>query len=321
MRFACRPQSILTGSLLLLALLTPGAAGAGTFILPHFIEKSGTVSSGVATFDTNLYATHAGGLVGTPNSGAGWIHLYLFDDSTDAPMQGLSGDICNPCSYRLNATTRSRVIQFGTPIEAAGGFSSSSTRRGYAVVQTTGDIASLNLSAELALSNGADKGEFDRSGLALQEIGAQSAHTLVIPDLVETSRSAATSTDAIDTTLFVTYGRGLVGTGPGTAAAVDFYLFDAATSQPLLAKGGAQVCNPCHYDLSTAARKVQIKLEALINTAGGFAKATARGFGVIVVSGDDPNGVSFQGWMLKSHTSPFDVSVFDFLPQPLKAAE
>jgi hypothetical protein len=42
--------------------------------------------------------------------------------------------------------------------------------------------------------------------------------------------------------------------------------------------------------------------------------------GVIVVGGSDPDGVELQGFVVNSHTSAFDLSVFGFDPQPITAA-
>jgi hypothetical protein len=63
-----------------------------------------------------------------------------------------------------------------------------------------------------------------------------------------------------------------------------------------------------------------MSLEDLIVDAGGFpAGRVVLGFGVIVVGGADPDGVNLQGFVVNSHTSAFDVSVFGFVPEEVRA--
>jgi hypothetical protein len=74
------------------------------------------------------------------------------------------------------------------------------------------------------------------------------------------------------------------------------------------------------FDLNMGARKTSITIDDLIVARGGFGAATNRdAFGVVVLDGDTTN-VKLQGFVVNSHTSAFDLSVFGFEPQPLAAA-
>ena len=75
--------------------------------------------------------------------------------------------------------------------------------------------------------------------------------------------------------------------------------------------------------LTDPSRKAALKLDDLISAqprGSAFSSRVKLGFGVIVVSGTDPDGVSLQGFVANATSNPMDLSVFGFEPQPLKAA-
>jgi len=144
-----------------------------------------------------------------------------------------------------------------------------------------------------------------------------SADTFVFPHVLERSGTIANTPYTFDTTMFMTYSSTAIGGG----ASVDTYLFDQATGAPMRV-GSTDVCNPCTNDLTVAQSSAWLRVDDCIVAAGGYASehGVKLGFGVVVVGGQDPDGVNVQGFVVNSHTSPFDLSVFGFEPQPLQAA-
>ena len=149
------------------------------------------------------------------------------------------------------------------------------------------------------------------------------AKAFVLPHVLEKSGTINSKAETSDTTIYATYTRGVLGQGHGHQrghATVSLYLFEDDGTPWMGAKGNAPVCNPCALDLDSSHRKVSFPLERLIDAAGGFGGAVEMsGFGVLVVDGDS-DGVNIQGFVVNAHTSPFDLSVFGFDPQPIVAA-
>jgi hypothetical protein len=87
---------------------------------------------------------------------------------------------------------------------------------------------------------------------------------------------------------------------------------------------GEEICNPCEFELSPAAKKLSIRIDDLIVAHGGFPPPGAgaqviTGYAIMTVSNDDAN-IAIQGFVVNSHSGPFDLSVFGFEPQEIKAA-
>ena len=145
------------------------------------------------------------------------------------------------------------------------------------------------------------------------------ARTYVIPHILEKSGTISNTQFTFDTNIFMTYTPGLAGTRPGTGATVELYLFDQSSSTPLMNNGQA-VCNPCSFPLDTTNRFRSIRIDDLITVKGNFDKSVKLGYGVIVVGGQDPDGVNLQGFVVNAHSNPFDLSISGFEPQPITAA-
>jgi len=146
------------------------------------------------------------------------------------------------------------------------------------------------------------------------------AKAFVLPHVLE--KSGVQGSPDVHTELHMTYVSGLRGAKPTAGdAKVELYLY-TDTSQPFRSLTGNNVCNPCSYALNSRVRKKSVSFEQAIKEAGGYpiAPEAKLGFGVIVVSGSDPDGVNLQGFVVNSHTSAFDLSVFGFEPQPIIAA-
>lgn len=116
-----------------------GFLRANTFVIPHVLEKSGSVNTVQYTFDTTIFATYAGGLAGTVDQAAGAkIDFYLFDQTGGGVMQGAGGDICNPCTFNMSSQNRKQPIKVDALLEAKGGFNPNPVRLGFGVLVVTG---------------------------------------------------------------------------------------------------------------------------------------------------------------------------------------
>lgn len=139
-----------TGLPIPLALRVPCGGGGGgqstgkrTFVFPHILETEGSASDQDRTFDTTLFITYAGSLDPTvPDPGAA-VDIYLFDETTGAPLlDGLGGEVCNPCSMVLgddSISPRKRKINIEALVTAAGGGMPSPSLEVLAVAVATGD--------------------------------------------------------------------------------------------------------------------------------------------------------------------------------------
>jgi hypothetical protein len=150
--------------------------------------------------------------------------------------------------------------------------------------------------------------------------GTAMAKTFVLPHILEKSGTISNSPNTFDTQVEITYARGLVDGKTAKGATASLYLYDS-TGALLVGAGGATVCGPCEMSLggSGSLRKVSVRIDDLITAKGGFAspQEVVTGFGVLVVNGDDKN-VAVQGFVVNSHTGPFDLSFLPIPAEPVK---
>lgn len=299
-----------------------------TYVVPHILETSGSINTTTFTFDTFVYAVYTPGLPGTrPGSGAS-VEVFLYDEDSGEPMIGGNGTpVCNPCTFRLSSQSRKQTISLENLITESGGFGGSKTKQGFAVISVGGeDPSGVSLYGFVVNSH---TGPFDFSvfGFEPQPIAAEAGQmkkAFVLPHILETSGKTASDPFSFDTTLFATYSPGLAGTSPGDGATVELYLYDNS-GQALKGKDGTVVCGPCSFDLTSggsgtpAHRKLSVRIDDLIVAKGGFDQNVKLGFGLIVVGGADPDRVALQGFVVNSHTSPFDLSVFGFSPEEVRS--
>jgi hypothetical protein len=131
------------------------------------------------------------------------------------------------------------------------------------------------------------------------------ARSFVLPHVLEKSGMSVAAV----------YTPGLPGAkAKGGGATVELYLY-SNDGKPMVGANGRALCNPCSWRLTAEARKQTIDISALVQTARGV----KLGFGVIVVGGQDPDGVNVQGFVVNSHVN--DLAVFGFDPQPISAPE
>lgn len=141
-------------------------------------------------------------------------------------------------------------------------------------------------------------------GLAGQR-GAR--RTWVIPHVLERAGRITTTPNSFDTELhMVNLDR---------AAVVEISVFES-NGEPLRSRTGQAVCNPCTVTFAAAPKQV-FSLEERIEAAGGFARSVVTGYAVITSRGSTE--VAMQGFVINSHTGPFDLSVFGFTPEEVRS--
>ena len=141
--------------------------------------------------------------------------------------------------------------------------------------------------------------------------------SFVLPHVLERSGTLSNAATTFDTTLFTTYTSGLVGADRTHDVPLDIFLFDNGKPVDL---STAVPCATCSFALA-GGRKQLLRIDNLLTPShpvppAGFCKL---GFGVIAVSGGGDD-VDLQGFVVNSHTSAFDLSVFGFTPAPIAAS-
>jgi hypothetical protein len=280
---------------------------ARTFVIPHFLERAGKTSETAPTFDTIISAAYAG------NSSAN-IDIFLFDNAGQ-PLRGITGPVCNPCTYTLSASFRSQRIVFDDIIVNSGGGFDAAIKQGFATIVVGGaDPDNVGLDVKIMASR-ANSGDLSVATVKPVLWDPSFHREQIIPYFLEKSGSINNTQFTFDTTFYFTYAGGLGGVFPGLGASIDLYLFDDSGSP--LSAGGSVVCGPCTYALDTSTRKTIVRLEDLIVQRGGDIKEKTSGFAVAIVSGIDPAGASVGALVANAHTGPFDLSLTWFAAEKL----
>src|ERR1043166_851150 len=205
---------LLSGLVSLLYFSASNGALAKTLVIPHIIEKSGSIKNTTFTFDSTIVLTYNGSLNGNDTKSA-TVDLYLYDEATGQLMRGTSSTVCGPCSYALSAKQRKVTIQLDDLITTNGGGFDTVVKLGFAILVISGDGADA-VNAQGFVVNSHTSG-FDLSvfGFEPQPIAASAARTVVLPHVLESSGSAATSSSSFDTEIHMTYTGGLPGGSSG----------------------------------------------------------------------------------------------------------
>ncbi|MBP9663274.1 MAG: VCBS repeat-containing protein [Pyrinomonadaceae bacterium] len=270
------------------------------------------------SFSTDLNAFYAGEAGAT-------VNLRLYDDLTGLPLLSMTNQpVCNPCSVNLTNINRKHLFSFDALIRAAGGFPRPDVR-GFATLEVTGDTKNVSVQD---IGTNTHTGPNDVELHALDPQGGPdhfydrlTGNTFVIPHILEKQGTITNIPFTFDTSLLMTYMGGLPGFPTGSGADIDLFLFDETTGQ-VMTNQGLVVCGPCNYTLTQSARKQSILVDDLITRDGTvpFDTGVKLGFGVIVVGGQDPDGINIQGFVTNTHAGAFDLSVFGFEPQPILGA-
>lgn len=290
--------------------LTAERAGGDTFVLPHVLEVSGRITNTPYTFDTTIFATYAAGLGG----GAATVDLYVFDETTGAPLRGSGGtNVANPVSATLNAANPSvQWVVDDLIVNNGGGFPAGNpVVLGFGLIVVNGDPDGVNITSAVVNAR-SGPGDLAVFGFDPQPIPAATSgageSSYWLGGLLEGPGRADQYGGCFDTTIFAVYTAGLVDGLLPSGAQLDVYLFDETTGLPLRV-GGGDVCGPCTFSLDADHRKASILLDDLITAAGGFSSIDPLSIGARVVVTGDVENVALQGLVVNSHTSPFDVTM------------
>jgi hypothetical protein len=314
-------------------VVTGDGPGSGqtqkTVVFPHALETSGRVATTNFTFDTTIFMTYSGAMFSPPTpdqyAQAAW---FLLDQTTGLPAVSATGqEVCNPCTFQMGAGNHRVIANVDNLFAAAGGVPATPVQlTGYAVA--TGDVDNVVLDAVVTNSHAGPqdlsaygvvpRDQFGGGGTGGGGAGGTMRRTFVLPHILETSGKIS-SPNSFDTTIFATYVGGLPGMGPASSSSIDLYLFDEQTGEPMTGSGGSTVCNPCSLPLGASTRTLSISIEDLVVAAGGFdATGVKLGYGILVVGGDDPEGVTLQGFVVNSHSGPFDLDVAPINPRAIR---
>lgn len=130
------------------------------YSIPHILERSGTTSTTTYTFDHTIFATYTAGQAGLASGAGATLALYLFDNNAGSPLANHGENVCFPCSFTLDSSTRKLTIGIDALITARGGSFDSNVKLGHALIVLTGDTTNVSLTSLLA---NAHTGPFDLS--------------------------------------------------------------------------------------------------------------------------------------------------------------
>ncbi len=154
--------------------------------------------------------------------------------------------------------------------------------------------------------------------VALLTADSASARTHAFPHVFDTKGRVSNTPWTFDTTMFITYSGDVACTGGGLSdQQVDIYLYDDE-GHPLTSLTGTDICAPCTVTVGAADRSASFSLETAADAAGGMPNVLS-GFAIVSVNGDDVENVSIQGYVVNAHTNAFDLSVFGFTPEEVRA--
>jgi len=290
------------------ALVLVGVAGAGmatsaaarTFVVPHVLETQGRVASVPHAYDTEFMLTYAPGLAGTAAGAGATTALTLYDDSGQLLKSATGEVVCAPCQYSTGTTTspaRRVTISVDDLIMAHGGFGTTSApKRGFAVLEVTGDPDNLSMESRVEYSEDTP-GDISICPKLPRDVLKdyfEPATPRVLTFACLRDRAGNTTT-AHNTDLFLhaVYTGGLGSVPAGGGATVELYLYDEQGA-PLSSTAGP-VCAPCTYALGTGQSTSPVRwLEIVISSLPSM-PMDQQGFAVVRLAGPDPGAVVLEG--------------------------
>ena len=295
----------------------PGAAAAKTFVIPHIVESKGTIANTQYAFDTIIRMAY-GSVPGGPGLGAS-ADLYLYNNDGTLMQSQTLQTVCNPCTFPLGGGNPSvALMRIENQLILAGDFQGSKT--GFAVVNVGGSNPEA-VGGVGQISN-SHTSAFDVSFYyePLHEVSTGGANhkTFILPHILETNGTISNTQFTFDNTINVTYAAGLGGLAAGPGATLNLYLINSDGAGFWEGAADAYVCAPCQFTLDGANRKENIRLENLINAAGGFNFGSKTGYALLELDGD-VDAVSMTSYISNSHTSAFDLSVAITVPEEIVA--
>lgn len=283
-----------------------------TRIIPWFAETSGSVSSKPQAFDTTFLMTYVGGLAGVAGNGGANVDLYTYD-AQGAPLQGLNGDVCNPCTFGLSETNRKVSARLEDFIQERGGFKQPvGITSGFTMVVISGPDPINVTVGELVENSYQTPSNVEQAWIEAAAPGGESS-TYVMPFFLDGGANTLESPRASEAPILLTYSSGLAGTPDGGGATVDLYLYDFDGNTPLKGADGVTICAPCTYELSKAARRQTIRVGDLVRPHG-HTPSSSNVHAVVVAHGSDPRGVKVQALFMDSHDNAGDLSIHPIAP-------
>jgi hypothetical protein len=321
------PLELVRSAFLLLTFLSvlgapavlPRDAAAKVFVLPHIVESKGTISNTQYAFDTVIRMAY-GSVPGGPGLGAS-VDLYLYNNDGTLMQSQTLQTVCNPCTFPLGGGDPSVVqMRIESLLIAAGDFAGS--KSGFAVLNVGGsDPDAVGGVGHISNSH---TSAFDLSFYfePLDEVstGGSNHRTFILPHVLESNGTISNTQFTFDNTINVTYAAGLAGLPAGPGATLDLYLINSDGAGFWEGADDVYVCAPCQFTVDGANRKENIRLESLINAAGGFNFGSKTGYALIEVDGD-ADAVSMTSYVSNAHTSAFDLSIAMMVPEEIIAPE
>lgn len=304
-----------------------GRLEAKTFVLPHVLEKSGTVNNTPFTFDTTMFATYVPGGGGIP--GPNNVEIFVFDAGSEQPILTPGGPVANPVdTFTLgpDPLPQTRSLRIDDRIMAAGGYFDNAAKFGFGIIVIGGsDPDNVNVQAYIVNSHTSslDVAVF---GFTPQEINAvndggaaDETKILRMDGIRETPGNPFQFGGCTDTTIHATYAAGLLDGAPSGSVTLGLTLF-GLDDQPLLSAANKPVALNKPFTLSAADRQLGINIDQLITAAGGFTGPLMQGYAVITAAGDT-DWLAITGSRNQSLSSPNfqNITQLPALPEPAGA--
>ena len=303
--------SVGTVFLLLLGAIVPLRAHARTFLVPHVLEKEGTVSNTTYTFDTTLWMTYSPGMVDNEPVSSATVDLYLLNNDGSPMLSTTAVPVCNPCSFNLDGTTRRQTASLENLITSAGA-GGWNVKTGFALLEVSGDDTHVAISMGVANAH-SSAFDLDMYFPEVRELPGgldPSLRLIVFPYIFESQGTTGSSPYSFDTWIYAAYAGGVAGSSipAGSGAYVYLYLFDSNGTAMQGLSG--TVCAPCVESISSLTPEATFNLDALISSAGGPNFGSKIGFALMAISGT-ADAVTVDGVMVNAHTGPFDLATAD----------
>ena len=295
----------------------PGAAAAKTFVIPHIVESKGTIGNTQYAFDTVIKMAY-GNVPGGPGLGAS-VDLWLYNNDGTVMQSQTLQDVCNPCTFPIGGADPPVVqMRIENLVIAAGDFLGS--KNGFAVMNLGGSNPEA-VGGVGQISN-SHTSAFDLSFYfePLDEVstGGSSHKTFILPHILESNGTIGNTQFTFDNVINVTYAAGLGGLPAGPGATLNLYLINNDGAGFWEGASDVYVCAPCQFTVDAANRKENIRLETLINAAGGFNFGSKTGYALIELDGD-VDAVSMTSYISNSHQSAADLSMAAMVPEEIVA--
>lgn len=284
----------------------PNVLQARTFIIPHFMETVGGTFNTPNVFDTQIFFTYSGGLIGaTPpglldsiwkdsnlfpipggqpeGAGSGaTIDIFLFDTSGQVLKSATNLDVCNPCTTLLSAANRKAVGSIEGLIQSRGGFPSP-TVTGFMILDVKGDADDVSVNSFLVNSH-TGPNDLATIRLAVYDLEEDPDSSFRVINHFREDSQMPDQAPSFSEELHVFLAHGFPGTPSGNGTAqIQLSLYDDITGQPLKSATNQDVCNSCTMNLSTAEPKKSFDYDQLIRNAGGFPRPDITGFSTVNV--------------------------------------